>query len=71
MILSVKAAVFAAMNKISMLALGPLDHNPFPDASPRFFRTWGKALSLGLAEPIKILAPYRHLSKVEFVRRGK
>lgn len=69
--LSVKAAVFCSMNKISHLAIGSLDHNPFPDASQRFFRTWEKALSQGLAHPIRILAPYRRLSKAQVIRRGR
>jgi len=71
LILSVKAGVFCAMNNISDLAIGSLDHNPFPDASVAFFRQWGKALSRGLGHPIRILAPYRHLSKVQVIRRGK
>jgi 7-cyano-7-deazaguanine synthase len=71
MVLSVKAAVFAAMNKIPALALGSLDHNPFPDASPRFFKQWSAALRRGLASPLKVLAPYRHLSKVQVIRRGE
>ena len=35
--LSLKAAVFAASRGIRRLALGSLDHNPFPDVAPRFF----------------------------------
>ena len=71
--LSVKAAVFCVMNEISELAIGSLDHNPFPDASPRFFQMWGKALrGLGLgAQPLRLVAPYRQLSKVEVIRRGR
>jgi 7-cyano-7-deazaguanine synthase len=71
MVLSVKAAVFAAMKKVPLLALGSLDHNPFPDASPRFFKAWGKALGSGLGVRLRVMAPYRHLSKVEVIRRGK
>ncbi len=71
MILSVKAAVFCSMNKIPLLAIAPLDHNPFPDASVSFLRTWGKALGRGLARPLRIVAPYRRLSKVDVIRRGK
>jgi 7-cyano-7-deazaguanine synthase len=70
MALSVKAAVFAAMRKIPVLALGSLDHNPFPDASPRFFKEWGKALGAGLGTRLQVVAPYRSLSKKEVIRRG-
>ncbi len=71
MILSVKAAVFCSMNDISEIAIGSLDHNPFPDASLSFFRAWGNVLSMGLGRPIQISAPYRRLSKVDVIRRGR
>ena len=70
MALSVKAAVFAAMKKIPILALGSLDHNPFPDASPNFFKTWSNALGMGLGTRLKMIAPYRRLTKAEVIRRG-
>ena len=70
-VLSVKAAVFAAMKKIPRLALASLDHNPFPDASSDFFKAWGKALRRGLGTPLQVIAPYRKLSKREVLRRGK
>ncbi len=69
--LSVKAAVFCSMNRITDLAIGSLGHNPFPDASSSFFKTWGKALSKGLAHPIRISSPYRSLSKAQVIRRGR
>jgi len=70
MVLSVKAAVFAAMKKVPTLALGSLDHNPFPDASPQFFKRWGTVLGRGLGTRVKVIAPYRRLSKVQVLRRG-
>src|SRR5262249_54908830 len=69
LILMVKAAVFCAMNRIPILALGSLDHNPFPDARPQFFKAWAKACQMGLNAPLRVIAPYRSLSKVEVVRR--
>lgn len=71
LILTVKAGVLCALERIPNLALGSLRHNPFPDASPRFFKTWGGAMSLGLRAPVRILAPYRTLSKSDVIRRGK
>jgi 7-cyano-7-deazaguanine synthase len=68
--LTVKAAVFAVMHHVPTLALGSLGHNPFPDATPAFFRRWGNALALGLGKPLRVIAPYRHLSKVDVIRRG-
>ena len=71
LILSLKPAIFATMNKIPLLALGSLDHNPFSDAAPAFFHRWSAVLSAGLGVNIRIIAPYRHLSKVNVIRRGR
>ncbi len=70
MVLSLKAAVFAAMNGVPAIALGSLNHNPFPDASFEFFKRWGKVLSIGLGKRVSILAPYRGLSKIDVIRRA-
>ena len=71
LILSVKASVLCAMKNIPKLAIGSLDHNPFPDASPRFFNEWGKALTMGLGRRVRIWAPYRRQSKAQVIRKGK
>jgi 7-cyano-7-deazaguanine synthase len=71
LVLSVKAAIFCAMNRIPVLALGSLGHNPFRDAAPRFFRMWGKALSVGLGWNLTVTAPYRQKSKASVIRRWK
>jgi 7-cyano-7-deazaguanine synthase len=65
-----KAGVFAAGSDIHRLALGTLDHNPFPDATPAFRSAMASALSIGLAHPIEIAAPYAHVRKAEVIRRG-
>src|SRR5262245_45364088 len=65
-----KAAVYAATRKIPRIALAPLAGNPFPDATPAFFDTFGKALSLGLDAPIEIAAPFGRLHKEDVVKRG-
>ncbi len=65
-----KAAVFCAAHHISRLAIGTLDHNPFPDATPAFRDALAHALSLGLAHEIAIAAPYARTEKAEVIRRG-
>jgi 7-cyano-7-deazaguanine synthase len=65
-----KAAVFCAVRKISRIALGPLAGNPFPDATPEFYDAMARALTLGLAHPIRIETPYRTWHKAEVIRRG-
>jgi 7-cyano-7-deazaguanine synthase len=65
-----KAAVFCAAAKIGRLVIGTLDHNPFPDATPEFRSALARALSLGLAHPIALAAPYATASKADVIRRG-
>jgi 7-cyano-7-deazaguanine synthase len=65
-----KAAVFCAGAKIERLLAGTLDHNPFPDATPEFRSAMATALSLGLAHPIAIEAPYAQSSKAAVIERG-
>jgi 7-cyano-7-deazaguanine synthase len=70
LVLLAKAGVFCAQRGIPRLALGPLAGNPFPDATPAFFAAMARALSLGLAHPIEVVAPYVALSKAEVITRG-
>ena len=69
-VLLAKAAVFAAREGISRIALGPLAANPFPDATPEFFDTMARALSLGLDRSLQIVAPLSELHKEEVIRLG-
>jgi 7-cyano-7-deazaguanine synthase len=65
-----KAAVFCARHKIGTIAIGSLGHNPFPDAIPRFFREFAEAAGSALNFPLKIIAPFRKLTKEQVIRRG-
>jgi 7-cyano-7-deazaguanine synthase len=66
-----KAGVFCAAAGIDRLVIGTLDHNPFPDATPAFRAAMAEALSLGLAHPLRIDAPYATVGKSEVIRRGR
>ncbi len=66
-----KAAVFAAQRKLPRIALGLLAGNPFPDATPAFFESMARALSLGLDHPLEIDVPFRTLHKSEVIRLGR
>lgn len=66
-----KAAVLCAMLRVGRLAIGPLAGNPFPDATPEFLSAMGQALSLGLAHPIRIDAPFASMHKDEVIRLGR
>jgi 7-cyano-7-deazaguanine synthase len=66
-----KAAIYMVRAKISRILLGPLAGNPFPDATPEFFSAMGRTLSLGLAAPIVIEAPFASMHKAEVIRIGR
>jgi 7-cyano-7-deazaguanine synthase len=65
-----KAGIFAASRGIKTILLGPLAGNPFPDATPQFFRAMSVALSLGLADTLAIEAPFTTLHKADVIRLG-
>jgi 7-cyano-7-deazaguanine synthase len=65
-----KASVYMARAGISRVMIGPLAGNPFPDASSEFFAAMGRALSLGLAAPVQIDAPFAALHKDAVISLG-
>ncbi len=69
-ILLTKGSIYCAQHKIDRIALGPLAGNPFPDATPEFFASMAKALSLGLAHEIQIATPFVDKDKSEVIRIG-
>ena len=62
------AAVASAGQRISTIALGVLKGNPFGDATPRFFRLMGDALSEALRYPIRVAAPLARAPKSRLIR---
>lgn len=66
-----KASVFMARQRIARIMIGPLAGNPFPDATPAFFETIGRAFSLGLDTTIAIEAPFVSMSKADVIRLGR
>ena len=65
-----KAAIYCSQHGIGRIALGLLAGNPFPDATPQFFETMGRALSLGLAHTIVVDAPFASMEKSDVIRLG-
>jgi 7-cyano-7-deazaguanine synthase len=65
-----KAAVFAAREHITRVALGPLAGNPFPDATQDFFSAMARALSIGLDRPIDVVTPLASMTKADVIRLG-
>jgi 7-cyano-7-deazaguanine synthase len=69
-VLLTKAAICCAYRQIPRLAIGPLAGNPFPDATPQFFDAMARALSLGLAHGVEIVAPLASMDKADVIRLG-
>jgi 7-cyano-7-deazaguanine synthase len=69
-VLLTKAGVFMARAKLARLFLGPLAGNPFPDATPEFFESMARTLTIGLATPIAIAAPFIGLHKADVIQLG-
>jgi 7-cyano-7-deazaguanine synthase len=63
-----KAGVFCAQEKIGRIWLGTLAANPFADATPAFFTSMARTLSLGLKTAITIEAPFRKFKKKDILR---
>ena len=75
-ILLAKAAVYLAASGLatadrrSRIMMGQLAGNPFPDATPQFLDATSRALSLGLAAPIDVQAPFATRHKEDVIRLG-
>lgn len=65
------AAIWGSTHDVSRIAIGSLGGNPFPDASPEFFATFGQVLSAGLGHKVLIEAPMRGLHKEDIIQRFK
>ena len=60
-----------ARARLTRLYIGPLAGNPFPDATPEFFATMARALSLGLATTIEVAAPFAAMHKADVIAAGR
>ena len=67
LILLSQAAIVAVGRRLSAVAIGTLAHNPFGDASPRFFRQLAVCLRQALAAPLQIVAPLRRATKAQLI----
>jgi 7-cyano-7-deazaguanine synthase len=65
-----KAGVYCAQHGLHRIALATLAGNPFPDATPEFLDTMGRALSLGLDHAIDVAAPFAALHKSDVIQLG-
>ena len=71
LLLITKAAVWCRQHNVSRLVIASLAGNPFPDATSEFFLAASQAVSVGLAHPIEVAAPFLMMSKTKVVARGR
>jgi 7-cyano-7-deazaguanine synthase len=70
-LLLAKALLWCHLHQVPALALGLLESNPFPDATPAFFRTFAEPVNRAVGGTTDILRPYASLGKAQVMRRGR
>ena len=66
-----KAMLWCHLHGVPALALAPLEGNPFPDATPAFFREYERIVNQAVGGAVRVLQPYRGLHKDEVLLRGR
>ncbi len=66
-ILITLAAIWCSLNDVNRIVIGSLAGNPFPDATPDFFKSIGNANGMGLDHQITVEAPMRNLHKEDIL----
>jgi 7-cyano-7-deazaguanine synthase len=69
-LLLAKAMLWAHLHGVAAVALGSLQTNPFPDATPEFFAQLEAVVNRAVNGSVRIVLPFGHLSKVDVMRRG-
>jgi 7-cyano-7-deazaguanine synthase len=66
-----KAMLWCHLHDVPAVALGSLQTNPFPDATPEFFREMQDVVNRAVEGRIRIELPYAGLHKTDVMRRGR
>jgi 7-cyano-7-deazaguanine synthase len=66
-----KALLWCHLNGVPALALAPLQGNPFPDATPAFFRDYEALVNRAVGGAVRLSQPYLGLDKVAVLERGR
>jgi 7-cyano-7-deazaguanine synthase len=70
-LLLAKGILWCHLNGVPALALAPLGSNPFPDATPAFFRAYQDVVNQAVGGSVRVLRPYAGMRKTEVMRRGR
>lgn len=71
LLLLCKAAIYASMERLPVIAMAPLSRNPFPDGTAEFFRAYEQVLSKALNFSVSIETPFLTRKKSEIILLGK
>lgn len=70
-LLMIKPAIWAQINGLKRLALGPLVSNPFDDAKPEFFAAYEVMLKFCGRADLQIVRPFAQLHKRDVMKLGR
>jgi 7-cyano-7-deazaguanine synthase len=70
-LLLAKALLWCHLNGVPAVALGSLQTNPFPDATPAFFRSFASCVSDAVAGHVEVRLPFGGLTKTAVMERGR
>jgi 7-cyano-7-deazaguanine synthase len=70
LLLLAQPAVWCHLQGIETIALGHLGGNPFLDSTEEFFQLYAAAINRALDGRLRIVQPYRAMSKTDVLRRG-
>lgn len=70
-LLLAKALLWCHLKEVPAVALALLGSNPFPDATPEFFRAYQDAVNQAVGGHVQVLRPYANLHKTEVLHRGR
>jgi len=70
-LLLAKAVLWCHLHGVGVVALGSLQTNPFPDATPEFFTGFQELVNRAVGSSVQIILPFSGLTKTEVMQRGK
>jgi 7-cyano-7-deazaguanine synthase len=70
-LLLAKSLLWCHLNGVPAIALGSLQTNPFPDATPAFFRGMQDIVNKAVKGRVEVRLPFGGMKKVEVMALGK
>ena len=70
-LLLAKSLLWCHLNGVSAIALGSLQTNPFPDATPAFFRAMQDLVNQAVQGQVEVRLPFGGMKKVAVMQLGK